>query len=286
MTRDRFLHILRFLHFADNAQRPDQGEEYDRLWKITTIFETQNQAYAKFYNPSEHLAVNEVTVKFKGRVIFRQYIPKKRKCFSINIYKLCDDSGYTYDMKVYLGKVSRSATDDMTATHATVRHLTHRVEGLGHKLFMENFFSYPRLFDNLERRKINSCGTVWPDRKDMPPDFGPKKLKLKRGDVRVRTRGNLTTLAWKDRRDLYMLTNMDPPPPEGNFCENRPVKPHIVAWCNCHMGYVDNSDRMANTYSMCRRSFKWTTKLFFHLLDLTVLNSWILLSSCGAKYTH
>ena len=27
-------------------------------------------------------------------------------------------------------------------------------------------------------------------------------------------------------------------------------------------------------------------KLFFHLLDLTVLNSWILLSSCGAQYTH
>jgi len=27
-------------------------------------------------------------------------------------------------------------------------------------------------------------------------------------------------------------------------------------------------------------------KLFFHLLYLTVLNSWILLSSCGAQYTH
>ena len=52
------------------------------------------------------------------------------------------------------------------------------------------------------------------------------------------------------------------------------------------MGYIDNSYRMANSYSMCRRTFKWTTKLFFHLLDLTVLNSWILLSSCGAKYTH
>jgi hypothetical protein len=43
---------------------------------------------------------------------------------------------------------------------------------------------------------------------------------------------------------------------------------------------------MANSYSMCRRTFKWTTKLFFHLLDLTVLNSWILPSSCGAKCTH
>jgi hypothetical protein len=36
-----------------------------------------NEAYDKFCNPSEHLAVNEVIVKFKGRVIFRQHIPKK-----------------------------------------------------------------------------------------------------------------------------------------------------------------------------------------------------------------
>jgi len=64
------------------------------------------------------------------------------------------------------------------------------------------------------------------------------------------------------------------------------VKPHIVERYNRHMGYVDNSDHMVDSYSMSRRTFKWTTKLFFHFLDLTVLNSWILLSSCGAKYTH
>ena len=50
-----------------------------------------NKAYAKLYNPSEYLAVDEVTVKFKGRVIFREYIPKKRKCFSIKIYQLYDE---------------------------------------------------------------------------------------------------------------------------------------------------------------------------------------------------
>ena len=82
--------------------------------------------------------------------------------------------------------------------------------------------------------------------------------------------------------------NMDPPPAEGNFCDDsiRPVKPHIVEWYNQHVGYIDNSDRMANSYSMSQRTFKWTTKLFFHFLDLTVLNSWILLSSCGVKYAH
>jgi len=64
------------------------------------------------------------------------------------------------------------------------------------------------------------------------------------------------------------------------------VKPNIVERYNRHMGYVDNSDHMSNSYSMSRRTFKWTMKLFFHFLYLTVLNSWILLSSCGAKYTH
>jgi len=150
---------------------------------------------------------------------------------------------------------------------------------------MDNFFSSPRLFDDLDGHKINSCGTVWPNRKDMPHDFGPKKLKLKRGDIRAKTRGGLTALVWKDRRDVYTLINMDPPPAEGNFCDdsNRPVKPHIVERYNRHMGYVNNSDRMANSYSMSRPNVQWITKLFFHLLDLTVLNSWILLSTCGAQ---
>jgi len=124
--------------------------------------------------------------------------------------------------------------------------------------------------------------------KDMPRDLGPEQLKLKRVGIRVRSRRGLTVRVWKNRREVYMLTNMDPTPAEGNFCDNSslPVKPHIVGWYIRHMGYVNISDRMAYSYSMSQRTFKWMTKLFFHLLDLTLLNSWILLSPCGAKYTH
>ena len=139
-----------FCIFAGNSQRPDKGKEYDQLWKLRIVFETLNEAYAKFCNPSEHLTMDEVIVKFKGRVIFRQYIQKKRKRFNIKMYKLCDKSGYTFDMRVYLGKESHSATYDMSAAHATVRHLTCRVGGLGHKIFMDNFFSSPRFFDDLD----------------------------------------------------------------------------------------------------------------------------------------
>jgi hypothetical protein len=81
---------------------------------------------------------------------------------------------------------------------------------------------------------------------------------------------------------------MDLPPLEGNFCDdsNGPVKPHIVTRYNWHVHYIDNSDCMANSYSISQCNFKWTTKPFFHLLDVRVLNSRILLSSCGAKYNH
>ena len=51
MTQNRFLRILCFLHFVDYSQRPDQDEEYDRLWKLRTVFDTLNEAYVNLYNP-------------------------------------------------------------------------------------------------------------------------------------------------------------------------------------------------------------------------------------------
>jgi len=59
-----------------------------------------NNKFCELYNPTEQLAVDEVIVLYKGRVVFRQYIPKKYKRFSNKIYKLCDSLGFTYDMSV------------------------------------------------------------------------------------------------------------------------------------------------------------------------------------------
>ena len=42
----------------------------------------------------------------------------------------------------------------------------------------------------------------------MPRDIGPKSLKIKRGDIATRVRGTLRAVRWKDRWDVYILTNM------------------------------------------------------------------------------
>jgi hypothetical protein len=49
------------------------------------LFEILNRTFSKFYKPSENLATDELIVLFKRRVIFKQYMPKKRKCFGIKL---------------------------------------------------------------------------------------------------------------------------------------------------------------------------------------------------------
>jgi hypothetical protein len=44
--------------------QPDKNDN-DRLWKMVTLFDQQNDIYAKFYSPSEHLSVDKVIVLFK-----------------------------------------------------------------------------------------------------------------------------------------------------------------------------------------------------------------------------
>jgi len=149
IARNSFFHILRFLHFENNDDPPNHDDPDDRLWKIRKIFDTMNNKFCELYNPTEHLAVDEVIMLYKGRVVFRQYIPKKHKRFGIKIYKLCDSLGYTYDMSVYLGEQRQNATAQITATHGTVLQVIRRVEELGHKIFMDNYFTSPGLFDDL-----------------------------------------------------------------------------------------------------------------------------------------
>ena len=52
MNWDRYLHILRYLHFTDNRNVPDRTHEnLERLWKKRDLFEILNGTFSKFYNP-------------------------------------------------------------------------------------------------------------------------------------------------------------------------------------------------------------------------------------------
>jgi hypothetical protein len=95
-------------------------ESYDRLWKVQNVLEILYSIFSKAYNTYKDQATEKFVFLFKGETVFKQCIAKKYKCFGMKIYKLCNSTGYTYNIKVYLRKDRQCPAQQLTAAHATV----------------------------------------------------------------------------------------------------------------------------------------------------------------------
>ncbi|KAG8233613.1 hypothetical protein J437_LFUL001024 [Ladona fulva] len=236
MPPNRFMHILKFLHFSDKCNQPDKNDdEYDRFWKLRNIFENLNDSYAKFYKPGENLTVDEVES-------FSNNTYQKNKLFGV---KICDSTGYTYDMVVYLGKDKKKAN--------TTIYTYDMVVYLG-KAKKKGYLDDVR----------DTC--YW-----------------EASDMAIRILNDLTAITWRDKRDLNLLTNIHNPPADGNFCDEQgnAIKPVIIQDYNRNMGFVDKGERMAN-----KAPGSGQKKFFFHLLDVTIRNSYIISESLSKEVSH
>lgn len=76
-------------------------------------------------------------------------------------------------------------------------------------------------------------------------------------------RGNLRAVCSKDKQVVYALYNMHVQPAGSNFKEGEKiVKPVIIEDYAIQMGYVDVSHKMANSYSISKKAWKWTNNIF------------------------
>jgi hypothetical protein len=91
-----------------------------------------------------------------------------------------------------------------------------RTANLENKLYRDNFSSC-HSFNDLYRKTINCCGSVRPNQKVMPSDFG-RKLRLKQGDIKTEVKTDLAAVACKGKQYTNVLTNMDHPQADGNIC--------------------------------------------------------------------
>ena len=62
-------------------------------------------------------------------------------------------------------------------------------------------------------------------------------------------------------------------------------KPHMIVQYNMYMGGVDIADQLVTYYRFCHHSKKWWKRAFFHLLEVCVVNAYILYSSTN-KVSH
>ena len=61
-------------------------------------------------------------------------------------------------------------------------------------------------------------------------------------------------------------------------------QPGVIANYNCFMNAVDRSDKILSTQNVPRKCVRWWKTFFFHLIDLEVVNSFILFSEHKAQF--
>ena len=85
--RDRFFNLLTFLHLADNTTAlPRDDPNHDKLHKVRPIYDVLYSRFASVYSPSCELSLDEGMVPWKGRLSFKQYLPKKPVRFGVKLY--------------------------------------------------------------------------------------------------------------------------------------------------------------------------------------------------------
>ena len=87
MSRDRFLSILKFIHLNDSSLQKKHGEEgYDRLFKIRPLLEHMSAVFPLYYQPNQHLSIDEMMTGTRCRISFLQYLPKKPTKWGIKVW--------------------------------------------------------------------------------------------------------------------------------------------------------------------------------------------------------
>ena len=175
ISKDRFFLLMRMLHFNHS----DTFEQNRRIHKIKPILEILKNNFKSVYSPGEKLIVNESLVPFRGRIIFRQYIPGKSHKYGIKLYKLCTVNGYTWNLEVSTGNLSNEP--EHNHSESIVLKLAKPLFKKGAIIYADNFYTFVPLAvplaEKLLQKKTYYCGTVHKNRKLLPRDVMTGKLK-------------------------------------------------------------------------------------------------------------
>ena len=282
MSRDRFLQIFWMLHVGDGQQRIDN---------IKLLCEALIANFQGHYYPSQNVAVDETMVGFRGRFGAKQYMPNKPTKYGIKAFTLASsDHGYMLNILLYIGADTLSHADPQYAQlpqpARVVMHLMQPYLHKGHHVYTDHYYSSIPLAQALLEEGTTFTGTMMKNRVGLPDVIRNASFSLRNDETRVFRSGALLTVAWRaatKRKPLIMLSsNCTHDMVTVRSRRATQMKPVVVDRYNHSMNGVDRADQFTVYYSFVRKSVKWWRKVFFWLMEVAVVNSYILYKSTTA----
>ena len=290
LTRDRFKQLMGMLHVVD----PGSENKVDKIRKVSPVIETFRERCRKLFQPFQNVAIDERIVKSKHRSGIRQYIKNKPVKLGLKLWVIADSqTGYTYDFTVYTGSKDRDPTavvSEKGLGYDVVRSLCLTLEDQGYRAYFDNFYTSPVLVQDLLDSGIPSSGTTVENRRGFPVEMkGGKQWgsKKERGEMRWSRSNKILTQQWKDTKVVTMISSIENANEkvtvtrklkgkDGKLAKKAVFQPMSVARYNTYMNGVDKSDQLLSKYNLLRKCLRWWKTLFFHLIDISLINGCIL----------
>lgn len=283
MSRNRFSWLLGHIHLNDNALLPSRtSPNFDKLYKLRPFLDLIGNSFQNSYKPGEYQSVDESMIRFKGRSSLKQYMPQKPIKRGYKVWVRADVNGYICEFQIYTGKVDNLKTETGLGERV-VKDLSKSLAGKYYKIFFDNYFTSVSLMTSLLKDSIYASGTVRINRKFLPTDICEDK-QLSRGENDWRqTPDGLLFTKWKDQKGIHFLSNYHNPNEitsvnrrQRDGSMNVVPCPSVVKDYNKFMGGVDKADMLKSLYEISRKSKKWWHRIFFHFVDVTVTNAYII----------
>ena len=286
MSRDHFLAILQFLHFANN----ETAQAGDRLAMLRPLTDMLTGIFQDLYVPCQCVSIDEELILYKGRLLFKQYIPSKRSRFGVKVFALCDTTGYMWTASIYTGKPANPLphTNELGATGAIVVHLMEELLGKGYHLYVDNWYTSLDLAQYLLVHQTGLCGTLRANRKGIPADL--KSLNIPKSEFAFRRKDRLQLVKLHDKKIIYLLStvyNADMVNTRERDRQGRHIRRLKVNHeYNSKMGGVDKNDAMITNFTAMRKTLKWNVKVGLHFVEEALQNAYIIRKQHGGKENH
>lgn len=281
MSKNRFLSILSNLCFS-NSKKVTEG---NRLQEIKSISDRLSLNFRKNYLPNEHVCIDESLMLWKGQLGCKKYTSTKRLKFGIKSYELCESrSGYVWNFLMY-DESSMTFTDDRDSQgEEVVMTLMEPLLGKNYKVYVDRFFSSPSLAERLLEAQTYMCGTVMKNRTGMPKNFPSEQLN--HGEIKTYQKNGISVFTWRDKKEVILISTMSDNTITETTMRDKKTnefirKPTCVVQYNKYMGGVSLCDSVIHAYPSMHKSTKWYKKVFFHMIDISLYNAWIIYKALG-----
>lgn len=319
-TRRRFYQIYRSFHLAPPLPPRDRSLK-TRGHKVQNIVDHVDRKFREMFSPKEDISIDESTIGFKGRIIFKMYNPQKPTKWGIRVYTVADSAtGYIVGFVPYFGKPTTDSLvrPELPFTSRIVLHLMQKLQSdcgaKGRHVFTDRFYTSPNLASELLLISTHTTGTVMANRQNLPPEVslllqiivnfywtyimkrilfyqvkGKQTKKLKKGEILAFKKNNTVVIAWKDKRVVLLLSTYHGAATaqsmryKADGTTEEVTKPVAVLNYTAKMGGVDRADHYCASYNFSRKSKKWWHKVFFWILEVSIVNAYLLFNLVQEK---